>query len=206
MQIGLDSYQAAQVVHFLRKLADSGKTVVAVIHQPSQQLFSMFDDLLLLSEGKMMYFGEITNVRSYVEGLGYKADAQVGTAEHILDCISQINGGPAEIEETNTRLKRLSEKAKEASKALVLSNEATDQKQSKKVVIERNKRGPAANILRQFKLLFKRSFVETFRGKGAIIIKCVQQITLGIIYGGIYKLGDNQVSKLTFDDEINVSL
>jgi ABC-type multidrug transport system ATPase subunit len=52
---GLDSFQAQQVVETLRNLADSGKTVIAVIHQPSQQCFAMFDDLLLMSEGKQMY-------------------------------------------------------------------------------------------------------------------------------------------------------
>jgi len=56
---GLDSYQAYQVVKTLRKLADNGKTIIAVIHQPSQQVFSTFDDLLLLSDGRQMYFGEV---------------------------------------------------------------------------------------------------------------------------------------------------
>lgn len=56
---GLDSYQAQQVVNTLRKLADSGKTVIAVIHQPSQKVFSTFDDLLLISDGRQMYFGEV---------------------------------------------------------------------------------------------------------------------------------------------------
>ena len=56
---GLDSYQACQVVKILRKLADNGKTIIAVIHLSSQQVFSTFDDLLLLSDGRQMYFGEV---------------------------------------------------------------------------------------------------------------------------------------------------
>ena len=82
---GLDSYQAAQVLETLRKLADQGKTVIAVVHQPSQHTFQLFDDLLLLSEGKLMYFGEISNVRNYMAEIGYEAEAEVGTAEHILN-------------------------------------------------------------------------------------------------------------------------
>jgi len=34
-------------------LAKEGKTVVCVIHQPSGSVYNMFDDLLLLSEGRM---------------------------------------------------------------------------------------------------------------------------------------------------------
>ena len=56
--LGLDSYQATQVIETLRKLADQCKTIIAVIHQPSQHTFQLFDDLLLVSEGKLMYYGE----------------------------------------------------------------------------------------------------------------------------------------------------
>ena len=48
--------------------------------------------------------------------------------------------------------------------------------------------------MKQFKLLLTRALKEVSRGKGAMIIKIVQQVTLGAIYGGIYKVGDNQVS------------
>merc|ERR1712038_787345 len=82
---GLDSYQAAQVTEFLRKLADSGKTIIAVIHQPSQSVFSMFDDLLLISEGHLMYYGELKQVRSHLENLGYPCLKGTGTAEYVLD-------------------------------------------------------------------------------------------------------------------------
>jgi ABC-type multidrug transport system ATPase subunit len=68
---GLDSYQAFQVVETLRELADMGKTIVAVIHQPNQHSFAMFDDLLLLSEGKQMYFGEVHEVRNYMSTMGF---------------------------------------------------------------------------------------------------------------------------------------
>jgi len=68
---GLDSYQASQVIETLRKLAHSGKTVVTVIHQPSQQIFGLFDDLLLISEGRQMYFGPVNKARSYFESAGY---------------------------------------------------------------------------------------------------------------------------------------
>ena len=81
---GLDSNAAASVVDRLRSLADKGKTIVAVIHQPSQQVFSSFDDLLLVSEGRQMYFGEVASVRQYMDTHVRKAPLEMGTAEHIL--------------------------------------------------------------------------------------------------------------------------
>jgi len=185
---GLDSNQALQVIETLRNLADSGKTVVVVIHQPNQHVFSLFDDLLLLSEGKQMYYGEINKVRGYMANLGYKAPNEMGTAEHVLDCISldmDEQGDP--LQESEDRLDNLATKARAEE-----INLGIDQKDhSIEVVHER--RGPKASLIRQFQLLLNRAVRETFRGKGAILIKAVQQITLGIVYGGIYHLGVNQV-------------
>lgn len=48
---GLDSRGALVVIRAMRRIADSGRTVVATIHQPSASVFEMFDDLILLKKG-----------------------------------------------------------------------------------------------------------------------------------------------------------
>ena len=75
---GLDSTAATSLVSALKSLADSGKTIVAVIHQPSQHVFSAFDDLLLVSEGKQMYFGETSKAREYMNKHVGTAPAEMG--------------------------------------------------------------------------------------------------------------------------------
>jgi len=40
---GLDSFMAENVVTSLKKLAARGKTVICTIHQPSSQVYAMFD-------------------------------------------------------------------------------------------------------------------------------------------------------------------
>lgn len=190
---GLDSYQAAQVVKFLRKLADTGKTIIAVIHQPSQQVFSMFDDLLLVSEGRQMYFGEVSEVRSYFTKLGYGASMDdIVTAEHVLDVISRTIGGQLEKEESTKRLEIIAKEAISLSSNVKVSS--SDVAVLSKRYRNSSLKKPSANIFRQFRLLLSRSFKEIIRGKASIIIKIVQQVTLAVIYGGIYKLGDNQAS------------
>jgi len=193
---GLDSYQAAQVVSTLRNLANKGNTVIAVIHQPSQQVFGMFDDLLLLSEGRQMFFGEVAAVRGHLEGLGYKAPAEMGTAEHVLECISRVNGGGKAEQDAIARIQRLAEECRALSQKIeILPKDCTAEEEGhhmKRYVDKSNR--PKAGILRQFKLLLKRALQETFRGKAAIIIKVVQQVSIGVIYGGIYDLKNNQAS------------
>jgi ABC-type multidrug transport system ATPase subunit len=50
---GLDTYTAFSIMDTLRQLAASGRTVVATIHQPSSDMFHLFDDLLILAHGQV---------------------------------------------------------------------------------------------------------------------------------------------------------
>lgn len=55
---GLDSASAFFVTQLLRNVAFSGKTVISSIHQPSSEVFALFDDLFLLSGGETVFFGD----------------------------------------------------------------------------------------------------------------------------------------------------
>lgn len=161
---GLDSFQAEQVVTTMRNLADSGETVIAVIHQPSQKVFSMFDDLLLLSEGRQMYFGEVKKARAYFESIGYHALKEVGTAEHVLDCISKITGDEDAEAESMERLDNISNHATKGA-ALIAFNPQGKVAKKRGMFSGALRDRPAANIFQQFKLLLSRSLHEVFRGK-----------------------------------------
>jgi ABC-2 type transporter len=190
--LGLDSSAAASLVENLRNLANDGKTVVAVIHQPSQHVFSMFDDLLLLSDGQQMYFGPVKDVRSYMEKQGYQPEKEVGTAEYVIECISRVPRAGESDADAHKRILALADNAKTTQKVdLGTVDESGHKMEHYAVVAARH--GPRANIFKQFRLLMKRAFKEAFRGKGILILKTVQQVTVALIYGGIYKLGNNQV-------------
>ncbi|KAJ6300435.1 hypothetical protein OIU76_021265 [Salix suchowensis] len=66
---GLDSASAFFVIRALRNMAYDGKAVICSIHQPSSDVFSLLDDLLLLSAGETVYFGE---AKMAVKVHGYK--------------------------------------------------------------------------------------------------------------------------------------
>jgi ABC-type multidrug transport system ATPase subunit/pSer/pThr/pTyr-binding forkhead associated (FHA) protein len=61
---GLSSEDALLVMKLLRKLADSGKTIVLVLHQPSLEIFQLMDNLAVVSKdagkaeaGRLVYYG-----------------------------------------------------------------------------------------------------------------------------------------------------
>jgi len=81
---GLDSSNASSLCTILKQFAkDSGKTVVASIHQPSSQIFNMFDKLLLLCDGKVAYFGEVKNCAQHFASLELPCPANYNLADHI---------------------------------------------------------------------------------------------------------------------------
>lgn len=55
---GLDTYSALLVMSILKNLAKKGMTIICTIHQPSSEITSMFDNLILLCDGKVTYNGD----------------------------------------------------------------------------------------------------------------------------------------------------
>ncbi|OQR89059.1 ATP-binding Cassette (ABC) Superfamily, partial [Achlya hypogyna] len=57
---GLDARSAKIIMTGIRKIASTGRTVVCTIHQPSTEVFEMFDSLLLLKRGgETVFFGDL---------------------------------------------------------------------------------------------------------------------------------------------------
>ena len=62
---GLDSATSDEVVGSVRNLCNQDRTVILSIHQPSPITFKQFDLLLLLSEGRVCYFGPADKAVSF---------------------------------------------------------------------------------------------------------------------------------------------
>ncbi|CAN0023380.1 unnamed protein product, partial [Sphacelaria rigidula] len=85
---GLDSFQAERVMSTLRELAENGHTVVCSIHQPRSSIFRMFDDLLVLSEGQVMFHGPADRAVGYFRSKGFSMPANTNPGEFAIDVVS----------------------------------------------------------------------------------------------------------------------
>ena len=85
---GLDSFQALNVMEILKRLCHNGKIVIAVIHQPRSSITQLFDKLLLLCEGNVVYFGPAPEAIHHFESIGYSCPPQFNPADFLLDLIS----------------------------------------------------------------------------------------------------------------------
>ena len=83
---GLDSTTSFELLSALQGVARRGVTVVTVLHQPSWQIYSMFDDVLLLGTGgHTVYLGPADGAAGYFESLGFKAPERVNPADYFMD-------------------------------------------------------------------------------------------------------------------------
>lgn len=68
---GLDSYSAAHVINTLRRVAHSGKIVICTIHQPASGLFDQFQEVILLTNGRLAYQGPVSRVNEIFNKYDY---------------------------------------------------------------------------------------------------------------------------------------
>ncbi|KAI6673790.1 hypothetical protein NL676_001696 [Syzygium grande] len=85
---GLDSASAFFVARALRNIADEGRIVICSIHQPSSEVFDLFDDLLLLSSGETVFLGEAKMAIEFFADAGFPCPRRRNPADHFLRCIS----------------------------------------------------------------------------------------------------------------------
>ncbi|KAJ3086225.1 hypothetical protein HK102_013397 [Quaeritorhiza haematococci] len=86
---GLDSYNALLVVQTLVNLAKHfNKTVVFTIHQPRSDVFTLFDDVLVLSQGTTIYRGRASDASPYFADRGKPCPPGYNIADHLLDLAS----------------------------------------------------------------------------------------------------------------------
>jgi ABC-type multidrug transport system ATPase subunit len=76
---GLSSRDSENVMDLLRELTLKGKLVFVVIHQPSSEIFKMFDRVVILDQGgHMVYFGNPVEAAIHFKETDQQVNASVG--------------------------------------------------------------------------------------------------------------------------------
>ncbi|XP_063360462.1 ATP-binding cassette sub-family G member 1-like isoform X3 [Cydia amplana] len=85
---GLDSVSSMSVARALRDVASNGRIVACVIHQPSSNLFTSADDVILMAEGRTIYAGEIQDIPDTLAKAGYRCPQYYNMADYLLEIAS----------------------------------------------------------------------------------------------------------------------
>ncbi|KAI7489134.1 hypothetical protein KC351_g1544 [Hortaea werneckii] len=85
---GLDAASAASMMRLLKGISRLGVTIIAVVHQPREQIFYGFDQVLLLAQGRMVYSGPTGEMEQYFEGMGFQFPLRANPADTLMDIIT----------------------------------------------------------------------------------------------------------------------
>ena len=89
--LGLDAFNALSVIDCLVTLAREYKrTVVFTIHQPRSNIVSLFDQLIVLAQGKLIYSGEADKCQDYLQKIGHSCPPGFNIADFLSTCTQML--------------------------------------------------------------------------------------------------------------------
>ncbi|KAK3018922.1 hypothetical protein RJ639_003519 [Escallonia herrerae] len=87
---GLDSSTTFQIVKCLQQIVHlTEDTILMSLLQPAPETFDLFDDIILLSEGQIVYQGPREHVVEFFETCGFKCPERKGTADFLQEVTSR---------------------------------------------------------------------------------------------------------------------
>jgi hypothetical protein len=170
----------------------------------------MFDKLLVLSEGRTMYYGDASQAVTHFASVGHTCPAAFNPSDYFLDLLSPDNRTAETELATRNRIQYLGDRWLEtqkvqqgqvqatltqatAAQAGVGAGEQNDEFHSVRVIGSGS--NDFATIRRNFLILCWRTWTEQSRNKGAIIARLIFNCFFGLIIGGIYSnIGYSQES------------
>ena len=90
---GLDSYNAINVVESLVQLSRTyNRTVIFTIHQPRSNIVALFDKLVLLAAGKLVYSGPAGDCQAYFAENGHSCPPGFNIADYLSQSLAILFG------------------------------------------------------------------------------------------------------------------
>ncbi len=88
---GLDASTALDFAKSLRVQTNLYKTSTFVsLYQASENIYKLFDKVLVIDSGKQVYFGPTSEARSYFEGLGFLPQPRQTTPDYVTGCTDEF--------------------------------------------------------------------------------------------------------------------
>ncbi|KAJ3068359.1 ATP-binding cassette sub- G member 1, partial [Quaeritorhiza haematococci] len=186
---GMDAFTAYTVVKILRDIAQTGRTVVATIHQPSSDVFHLFDDLLLLAEGRIVYQGPTSRVIEYFSKLGFQCPRFTNPADFLFMSIINNEEGIFDLN---------AQKSKETNQARIkrLLTHWSHSPENKQILSEcahpintgipKSSYRQRAPFTTQITYLLTRASKNAVRNPFIIRVKAGQSLFLGVLIGLLY--------------------
>ena len=205
---GLSSRDSENVMDLLRELALKGKLIFVVIHQPSSDIYKMFDNMIILDTGGyMIYYG------NPVEGVMYfkRLDAQINS--DVGECPTCGNVNP-ELIFNIIEAKVVDEYGKYTPKRKIspIKWEENFKENIKMEEVEEIKDSPPSTLnipswFRQLKIYTIRDFLSKISNKQYIALNLLESPILGFILSYIIRyIADPNSKVYIFRENENIHI
>ncbi|XP_042501810.1 ABC transporter G family member 7 isoform X2 [Macadamia integrifolia] len=195
---GLDAFQAERVMETFRQLAEDGHTVVCSIHQPRGSVYTKFDDIVLLTEGALVYAGPAHGEPlAYFSTFGYQCPDRVNPAEFLADLISIDYTSSDTIYFSQKKIDGLVEAFSQKTSTILYATPLirsevfrSTTRLGRKSVVKRK-----VGWWRQFWLLLKRAWMQASRDGPTNKVRARMSVASAIIFGSVFwQMGRSQTS------------
>lgn len=180
---GLDSFAAQNVIQKLRDLAaKEGCNVLCTIHQPSSEVFHLFNKVMLLHAGRLFFFGMVQNLSRELAGVGHACPAEYNLADHVMFLLQKES-------ETNLELMH----SKFAWKVSEEDDELVTREKSRIIA-----QGRTAGFCLQLWSLTKREAQGVWRNVPGLVASVVMPAVLNLLFALIFfQVGDVNAADYT---------
>ncbi|KAF9359832.1 hypothetical protein BGX26_011300 [Mortierella sp. AD094] len=197
---GLSATDALNVANAIKDLARKGRTVILTVHQPRSDIYELFDDLLLLSKGKVVYFGKAHSAAAYFESLGHECPVGWNVADYFLDLITlhqdnSDNEGPSnsQVDFAKNYADYVATNPEAYLTQLLKQHQSTSEKVERDALLNQFKSAYttefAATTLTQTLLLTQRSLTNLLRHptifQASVVIHIVFALVIGSLFSGL---------------------
>ncbi|RKP06901.1 P-loop containing nucleoside triphosphate hydrolase protein [Thamnocephalis sphaerospora] len=163
---GLDTFTAYTVVCYLKQLAEAGYTVVTTLHQPSSEIFHLIDDLMILSNGRVLYMGSAKHSVGYFANQGHACPQYSNPADFFFMSIFYAT------------LTSNTDSGDDSMTEATLSS-ARDAKSTSDVAASRK---CVERLLDQFPVILRRAVRHAFRDRMVLGMKFVQTLVFAAVF------------------------
>ncbi|KAK2734924.1 hypothetical protein FQN57_001421 [Myotisia sp. PD_48] len=196
---GLDATSAFQVVRSLKKLALDGRTIVISIHAPRSEIWGLFDRVVLLSRGSVLYSGDALESLNHFEECGHSIPQFVNPAEFLIDLAAYDNRTPEAESISHARVEALKTAWREKSmREQCLGKERQQQKPQLEsgdhdaLVLAGKQKNVGFN--RQFWVLTSRTIKMTIRDPMGMTGSLFEAIGMSVINGWVFLQLDSSLT------------
>ncbi|KAJ5094428.1 hypothetical protein N7456_010289 [Penicillium angulare] len=185
---GLDATSAFQIIRTLKRLAQDGRTVVVSIHAPRSEIWSLFDNVILLARGSALYSGPVSECLAYFKEYGHSIPPFVNPAEFLIDLAAIDNRTETLEAASHVRVADLREIWRSRSPGHSTQEKEKDRQTPLLPVLDGVDTGAMKKVSfqRQLSVLTSRTFVTTIRDPMGVAGSLLEAIGMAVINGWIF--------------------